>query len=77
VRFSATLPRAGLRFDEGLGFMGGQGNEFFAAAHAQGFAIRRTLRAITREAAHPERLTYRGLMYRAYWCAASEMRPWP
>ena len=32
------------------------------------------MRAITRERAHPERLTYRGQIYRAYWCAASEMR---
>jgi len=65
---------AGLRFNEGLGLMGGEDNEFFAAAHAHGFEIRRTLRAITREAAHPERLTYRALVYRSYWCAASELR---
>jgi succinoglycan biosynthesis protein ExoM len=74
VRFSTALMRAGLRFDEGLRLMGGEDNEFFAAAHARGFEIRRTLRAITREAAHPERLTYRALVYRSYWCAASELR---
>jgi succinoglycan biosynthesis protein ExoM len=74
VRFSARLLRAGLRFDEGLRFMGGEDNEFFAAAQASGFAIRRTLRAITLEAAHPERLSYRGIVYRTYWCAASDMR---
>jgi succinoglycan biosynthesis protein ExoM len=74
VRFSAALLHTGLRFNEGLGLMGGEDNEFFAAAHAHGFEIRRTLRAITREAAHPERLTYRALVYRSYWCAASELR---
>jgi succinoglycan biosynthesis protein ExoM len=74
VRFSMALVRAGLRFDERLRLMGGEDNEFFAAAHARGFEIRRTLRAITREAAHLERLTYRALVYRSYWCAASELR---
>jgi succinoglycan biosynthesis protein ExoM len=74
VRLSAALVRAGLRFDERLGFMGGEDNEFFAHAYKQGWVIRRTMRAITREAAHPERLTYRGQLHRAYWNAASEMR---
>jgi succinoglycan biosynthesis protein ExoM len=74
VRFSYALVRHGLRFDEKLGLMGGEDNEFFAAAHKAGFEIRRTLKAITREAAHPERLTYRALVYRSYWCAASEFR---
>jgi succinoglycan biosynthesis protein ExoM len=74
VRFSAALMAQGLRFDERLGFMGGEDNEFFARAHAAGFAIRRTLRAVTRETILPERLTYRAQVYRAYWCAASELR---
>jgi succinoglycan biosynthesis protein ExoM len=74
VRFSAALLYAGLRFNEGLRLMGGEDNEFFAAAHARGFEIRRTLRAVTREIAHPERLTYLALVYRSYWCAASEFR---
>jgi len=74
VRFSMALARAGLRFDEGLRLMGGEDNEFFAAAHARGFEIRRTLRAITRETMHAERMTYRALVYRSYWCAASELR---
>jgi succinoglycan biosynthesis protein ExoM len=74
VRFSAELIHAGLRFNERLGLMGGEDNEFFAAAHARGFEIRQTLRAVTREVAHPERLTYRALVYRSYWCAASEIR---
>ena len=74
VRFSAALVHAGLRFNERLGLMGGEDNEFFAAAHVRGFEIRRTLRAVTREVAHPERLTYRALVYRSYWCAASDIR---
>jgi succinoglycan biosynthesis protein ExoM len=74
VRFSAEIVRGGLRFDERLGFMGGEDNEFFARAYAQGYAIKRTLRAITREVAHAERLTYHGQLFRAYWCAASEFR---
>ncbi len=74
VRFSIDLLKAGLRFDEKLGLMGGEDNEFFAKAHAMGFEIRRTLRAIAYETAHEERLTYFAQMYRAYWCAASELR---
>lgn len=74
VRFSASLIRAGLRFDESLGLMGGEDNLFFATAHARGFEIRRTLRAMTREIAHPERLTYQAQVYRSYWCSASEFR---
>jgi len=74
VRFSASLIHAGLRSNEQLALVGGEYNEFFAAAHARGFEIRRTLRAVTRETAHPERLTYRALVYRSYWCAASEIR---
>lgn len=74
VRFSVALLCAGLRFNERLGLMGGEDNEFFAAAHLKGFKIRRTLKAITWERVHPTRLTYSARIYRAYWCAASEMR---
>jgi succinoglycan biosynthesis protein ExoM len=74
VRFEAAILWTGLRFEERLGLMGGEDNEFFARAHAMGFEIRRTLRAVTHEASHPSRLTYRGQIYRTYWCAASEMR---
>jgi succinoglycan biosynthesis protein ExoM len=74
VRFAADLLRTGLRFDERLGLMGGEDNSFFATARAIGFEIRRTLRAVTREKAHPERLTFRGQIYRSFWCAASEMQ---
>jgi hypothetical protein len=86
VRFSAALIHAGLRFNEALALSGGEDNEFFARARALGFEIRRTDRAVTRETAHPERLTFAGQAYRAYWCAASDMvalrarrgrwRPW-
>lgn len=74
VRFSIALVRSGLRFNEQLGDMGGEDNEFFATAHARGFEIRQTLEAVTIETAHPERLTYRGQVYRAYWTGASNLR---
>ena len=74
VRFNVAVLKAGLRFNEALGLMGGEDNEFFTAAHLAGFEIKRTLRAVTWETAHPARLTYRARMYRAYWCAASETR---
>jgi hypothetical protein len=74
LRLAAEVVRAGLRFNEALAAMGGEDNEALTAAHLAGFEIRRTLRAIVTETAHPERLTYRGQVYRAYWCAASEMR---
>ena len=74
VRLSAELLHAGFRFDEGLGLMGGEDNELFTRARLAGFEMRRTLKAVVIEAAHPERLTYAGQCYRAYWCAASDMR---
>jgi succinoglycan biosynthesis protein ExoM len=74
IRFAAALPLAGLRFDESLGLMGGEDNEMMSKAHAMGFEIRRTLRAVTYEEAHTERLTYLGQIHRAYWCSASELR---
>lgn len=74
VRFSVDLLRAGLRFEEKLGLMGGEDNEFFAKAYAMGFEIRRTLRAVTHETAHEERLSYFAQLYRTHWCAASELR---
>jgi len=74
VRLSAELIRSGFRFDEGLRLMGGEDNELFTRARKAGFEIRRTLKAIVTEAAHPDRATYTAQMYRAYWCAASDMR---
>jgi succinoglycan biosynthesis protein ExoM len=74
VRFSIDLVRAGLRFDEHLGLVGGEDNCFFRAATRAGFQIRQTARAVTRETAHPERLTYRGQVWRSYWCAAANAR---
>jgi succinoglycan biosynthesis protein ExoM len=74
VRFSMTLVRAGLRFDESLGLMGGEDIEFFSTAHKLGFEIRQTQRAITHEQFHRGRLTYRAQVYRAYWNAASDLR---
>lgn len=74
VRFSTRLVTAGLRFDEELNLAGGEDNDFFSRAHEMGFQITRTYRAITREMVHAERLTYAYQIYRAYWCAASDMR---
>jgi len=74
VRFSSELLDAGLRFDESLGFMGGEDSDFFTRANLHGFAIRRTARAVTYEFAHPERLTLSGQLYRAYWVGVSECR---
>lgn len=74
VRFSMKLVRAGLRFDETLGLMGGEDSEFFSAAHKLGFEICRTERAQTWETFHRERLSYRAQMYRAYWVGASDLR---
>lgn len=74
VRFSTELIRAGLRFNEQLRMMGGEDQEFFAAAHKAGFEIRQTERAVVTELFHPERQTYRAQVSRAYWGAASDMR---
>lgn len=74
VRISMALIEAGLTFDEGIGLAGGEDNEFFASATVRGFNIRQTNRAITHEFVHPERLTYFSQAYRAYWCAASDVR---
>lgn len=71
VRFSADLIRAGLRFNESLGFANGSDTDFFLRAHQSGFEIRQTLRAVTYEDVHPERLTYRAQVYRAYCHAIS------
>lgn len=74
VRFSMALQKHGLRFDATLGLMGGEDQQFFAAAKDAGFEIRWTGQAITHETMHRERLTYRAQIYRAYWYAASDMR---
>ena len=74
VRFSSDLLRAGFRFNESLRLMGGEDQEFFSSAHKAGFTIRKSLKPIVYELAHPERLTYRRQVARAYWCAASDIR---
>src|SRR5262245_55713466 len=40
VRFSAALPRSGLRFDEGFGLTGGEDRDYFCRAREMGFDIR-------------------------------------
>jgi len=74
VRFSISLVRAGLRFRESLALTSGEDTDFFARAHAQGFRIRHTTRAVTYEEAHPDRHTLSAQVYRSYWEAASEAR---
>lgn len=74
VRFSAELPRSGLRFDEGFGLTGGEDRDYFCRAREMGFDIRSTRRAITRETVHPSRATYFGQMHRALWSAAAAQR---
>jgi succinoglycan biosynthesis protein ExoM len=74
VRFHIDLVHAGLRFDERRGLTGGEDTDFFARAHAKGFHIAQVGCAITREGVHPERLTYRGQMYRQFWEAACGVR---
>jgi succinoglycan biosynthesis protein ExoM len=70
VRFSRSLIDAGLRFNEAIGLGGGEDTELFAEARRAGFEIRRTDRAVTYEAVHPERCTYFGQMYREFWSGA-------
>jgi hypothetical protein len=76
VRFSIDLVNAGLRFNEAIGFMGGEDIEFFGHAHKMGFIIKQTDRAIVREIVHPERLTLRAQIYRWYWCTVSDVYAW-
>jgi succinoglycan biosynthesis protein ExoM len=66
VRFSTDLLRAGLRFDESLGFLPTEDWRFFKQGYRLGFHIERHPRAITNEPLHPERLTYRAIMGRVY-----------
>jgi succinoglycan biosynthesis protein ExoM len=74
VRFSADIARSGLRFDESIGLGNGSDSEFFMRVQEAGWHIRRTLRAITHERAHPERLTYSGQIYRCYCVHNAKMR---
>lgn len=74
IRFSMAVVDAGLRFNEALGLMGGEDQEFCTAAHQAGFGIKQTNLAITYETSHPERLTYMGQASRSFWCAASDLR---
>lgn len=74
VRFSMELVRAGLRFDESIGLMGGEDIDFFSRARAAGFRIKFTNLAVTYEVVHRERVTFRHQIYRSYWCAVSDIR---
>ena len=61
------------RFDERIGYMGGEDIEFFGRLSAAGLTIRETQRALTWEYVHPERRGFRAHMYRWFWCAASDV----
>lgn len=71
VRFSIELVRQGFRFDETIGFGGGEDADFFIRALAHGFRIRETQNACTMEFVHPERMTYRAQFTRNFWVAVS------
>jgi glycosyltransferase involved in cell wall biosynthesis len=66
VRYSAAVLEAGIRFDESIGLGGGSDRVFSTDAKRAGFKARYTARAITWEAAHPERFTLAKLAERAY-----------
>lgn len=72
IRFSTDLVRAHLWFDERLGLVGGEDERFFTEASQRGFEIRQTARAVTRETAHPERLTYLAQVRRTFARGTSE-----
>jgi succinoglycan biosynthesis protein ExoM len=71
VRFSKALIETGMRFDETLGLGGGEDQRFFKDAAQAGFATHATNRALTYEAVHIERMTYRFMVARHYAHAAS------
>jgi succinoglycan biosynthesis protein ExoM len=73
VRFSIKLVEAGLRFNEDLGFMGGEDVDFFTRAREIGFKIKHTSRAVTHEVIHVERVTLLGYAYRQYWYGAADI----
>lgn len=74
IRFDALVFRSGLRFDETLGALGGEDTDLIRRARWAGFDVRRTMRAITHEILHQERLTYGAQVYRSYWGAATNIR---
>lgn len=73
VRFSIDVVKSGLRFDETIGFMGGEDVDFFSRARAMGFEIRYAHSPVVREWVHPERVTFWGQFYRNMWCSASDV----
>lgn len=73
VRFSRSVAES-LSFDESFGFMPGEDVDFFTRARQNGFEIKRTLRAVTRELAHASKITYFGQMKMTYGLAVSRAR---
>lgn len=72
VRYSADVLRAGIRFDESIGLGGGSDHIFCADAKRAGFACHYTNRAITWEAAHPERHTVPEMIARTHRCQVTK-----
>jgi hypothetical protein len=68
-----ALIKAGLRFDDALGLVGGEDERFFRDAAKLGFTAHSTPTAITCETVHPERTTYRFLIARHYAHSAQVM----
>lgn len=73
VRFSRDLLDAKLRFDENIGFMGGEDGLFFKTARSIGFNAKFTRRSKTYECVHLEREGYLGRLYSSYWQAAERI----
>jgi succinoglycan biosynthesis protein ExoM len=74
VRFDIAIARAGFRFDMAFNLTGGEDRDFFERARMAAFAIQSAPEAITYEVRHPERLTYRGQVHRAWWIASADTR---
>jgi succinoglycan biosynthesis protein ExoM len=74
VRFDIAIARAGFRFDKSFNLTGGEDRDFFERARMAGFSIQSAPDAITYEVRHPERLTYRGQVRRAWWIASADTR---
>ena len=73
VRINASILEKGVRFNETIGFMGGEDIEFFSRLRAKGYVIRQTNLAITYERIHPERQGFKANFYRWLWSSASDM----
>lgn len=74
VLIGPALLKSGFWFDASLGLGGGEDSDFFRRACKAGFYGVKTNKALTFEAAHPERLTTKGQYYREFWKSAGDAR---